>query len=39
MKVTLLHMLHAASGGMKLTRVITPLDGSIGVKYIRKNVL
>ena len=36
MKVTLRHTLHAASGGVKLMRVITPLDGSVGVKYGRK---
>ena len=30
MKVMLRHMLHAASGGVKLTRVITLLDGSVG---------
>ena len=39
MKVTLCRTLHAASGGVKLTCVITPLDGSVGVKYDRKNVL
>ena len=36
MKVTLRRTLHAASRGGKLTRVITPLDGSVGVKYARK---
>ena len=39
MKVTLRHMLHAASDGVKLTHAITPLDGSGGVKYSCKNVL
>ena len=39
MKVTLRRMLHAASGGVKLTCAITPLDGSGGVEYSRKNVL
>ena len=39
MKVTLRRTLHAASGGVKLTPVITPLDGSVGVKYGRRNVL
>ena len=39
MKVTLHHTLHAASGGLKLTRAITLLDGFGGVEYSRKNVL
>ena len=39
MKVTLRRKLYAAGGGVKLTRVITPLDGSVGMKYGRKHVL
>ena len=39
MKVTLRRTLHAARGGVKLTRAITQLDGSGGVEYSRKNVL
>ena len=39
MKVTLLRTLNAGAGGVKLTRVITLLDGSVGVKYGRKHVL
>ena len=39
MKVTLRRTLHTASGGVKLTLVITLLHGSVGVKYGRKNVL
>ena len=39
MKVTLRRSLHAASRGVKLTRIITLLDGLVGVKYGRKNVL
>ena len=39
MKVTLRRTLHAASGGVKLMGAITPLDGSDGVEYSRKNVL
>ena len=31
--------LNAASGGMKVTCVFTPLDGSAGVIYGRRNVL
>ena len=30
---------YVASGGVKLTRTITPLDGSGGIEYSRKNVL
>ena len=36
MKVMLRRMLHTASSGVKLTCVIMPLDGSVGVKYDRK---
>ena len=36
MKVTLRRTLHTASGGVKLTRVITLLDGLVGIKYGRK---
>ena len=31
MKVTLRRTLHTASGGVKLTHAITPLDGSGGI--------
>ena len=31
--------LYATSGGVKLTYVLTPLDGSAGVIFGRKNVL